>query len=80
MKIEIVGAFFIGGVLFTTGIAVLASNIDPAVLCFKRCDITRLVMTTFGKDVARVLAGFALSGTGALFLAMAARACRREGS
>jgi hypothetical protein len=70
MRIETVGALFIGGVLFATGMAVLASNIDPAVLCFKRCDIQRLVIITFGKDVARAFSGVNLASVGAAILIM----------
>jgi hypothetical protein len=68
MKIHTIGAIFIGGVLFASGIAVLASNIDPSVLCFKQCDIKRFVIATFGRDVARTIAGASLAGVGALFL------------
>jgi len=73
MKIQVFGALLIGGILFTTGVAVLASNLDPSVLCFRRCDIQRLVIETLGRDVARALTGTSLAGIGALFVLPALR-------
>jgi divalent metal cation (Fe/Co/Zn/Cd) transporter len=78
MRIQTAGSLLIGGILFATGIAVLASSIDPAVLCFKRCDLQRLVVITLGKDVARVVSGVALAGVGAAFLVLALQIFRKD--
>jgi hypothetical protein len=69
MRIETFGAWVIGVVLLTIGLAVLFSNIDPALLCFKQCSIPKGLSALFGSELLRVCIGFFFSALGLLFIA-----------
>jgi hypothetical protein len=68
MRIETFGGWLIGGVLFAVGLAVLVSDIDPAVLCFKQCDIPKAIGAMFGSAVLRNITGLVFVLLGLLFL------------
>jgi hypothetical protein len=68
MRIETFGGWFIGAVLLASGVAVLVSDIDPALLCFKQCDIPRVVAALFGSTALRSITGFILVALGLVFL------------
>ena len=73
MRIVTFGVFFIGGVLLASGLGILLSDIDPSALCFKRCDIRRLIGAVFGENVSRVVTGLMFAAIGAAFLTMGVR-------
>lgn len=68
MRIETFGGWLIGGVLLAFGLAVLASDIDPALLCFKRCDIPKAIEFLFGSAFLRNLTGLIFVLLGLVFL------------
>ena len=68
MRIETFGAWFIGTVLLVVGLAVLASDIDPAVLCFKQCDIPKAIAALFGSAFLRSITGLVFVALGLVFL------------
>jgi hypothetical protein len=61
-------------------VGILASNIDPALLCFKKCDIPRLIAVLFGPSFFRNATGLMFVVLGLLFLVSATRKMRRRGS
>lgn len=65
MKVDKFGAGLIGAVLLAIGLAVLFTDLDPLVLCFKQCDIPRALAGLLGPDLLKIL-------TGGFFLALAA--------
>ena len=78
MRIETAGAILIGTILFTAGTAILTSDIDPNMLCFKQCNIQRIIAAAFGEGLARAISGLAFSVIGAAFLVGAYRASSRN--
>jgi hypothetical protein len=69
MRIETFGAWVIGGVLLAVGLAVPFSNIDPALLCFKQCNVPKALSALFGSELLRVAIGLFFSVLGLLFIA-----------
>ncbi len=68
MRIETFGVWFIGAVLFASGVAVLASDIDPALLCFKQCEVPKAIAALFGSAFLRSITGLTFVLLGLLFL------------
>ena len=68
MRIDKFGGWLIGSILFVTGVAVLTSDIDPAVLCFKRCDVPKAIASLFGSSFLRGMTGLGFVALGLLFL------------
>ncbi|MEI2676906.1 MAG: hypothetical protein V9G29_03065 [Burkholderiaceae bacterium] len=68
MRIETLGGWLIGAVLLATGLAVLTSDIDPAVLCFKQCEFPKAVQALFGFAFLRGATGLFFVSLGLLFI------------
>jgi hypothetical protein len=79
MRIETFGGWLIGSVLLAVGLAVLASDIDPALLCFKRCDIPKAIGFLFGSGFLRNLTGLIFVLLGLVFLVPLIRNVRSKG-
>jgi hypothetical protein len=69
MHIVRFGGWLLGGICLSCGLAVLLSGIDPADLCFKRCEIPNLIIHMLGPSVMRTLIGLFFIGLGLAFLA-----------
>lgn len=57
MKIDKFGAGLIGAVLLVVGLAILFTDLDPLVLCFKQCEIPRALAGLLGPGLLKILAG-----------------------
>lgn len=68
MRIESFGGWLIGTVLLAVGIMVLASDIDPLVLCFKQCGTPKALEALFGSAALRVVTGVFFAALGLLFI------------
>ena len=79
MRVETFGGWVIGAVLLAVGFAVLFSDIDPVVLCFKQCDIPKAIGALFGSVVLRSLTGRILVLLGLLFLVPLIRSAGGKG-
>ncbi len=76
MKIDRAGGWVVGSVLLVAGMSVLASDIDPALLCFKQCDFPKALALLIGSGPARVLVGATLLVLGLAFLVPLVRSVR----
>jgi hypothetical protein len=79
MRVETFGGWLIGAVLLAVGLAVLVSDIDPAVMCFKQCDIPKTIGALFGSAVLRGLTGGIFVLLGLLFLVPLVRSIGGKG-
>ena len=68
MSVARFGGFLIGGILLATGLAIVASDMDPLVLCFKQCDIPKALGALLGPNILRALIGGFFFVLAALFL------------
>jgi len=68
MNVARVGGWIIGAIMLATGLAILASDIDPLVLCFKQCDLPKALSSLFGPHLLRVVVGAFFVSLGALFI------------
>ena len=78
MKIDRVGGWLIGTVMLIVGLAVLASGIDPLVLCFKQCELPKAFIALLGPSTVRVTLGFFFLALAALFMLPLVSAARRK--
>jgi hypothetical protein len=78
MRIETFGGWFIGSVLLAVGLAVLFSDIDPAVLCFKQCHIPKVIAAVFGSAFLRSITGLGFLLLGLLFLVPLVRRAKAQ--
>jgi len=78
MNVVRLGGWFLGAIMLATGLAVLASDIDPLVLCFKQCDLPRAVRSLIGPGLLRVVVGIFFLVLAALFLLPLAGATNRR--
>ena len=79
MRIETFGGWLIGAVLLFVGLAVLVSEIDLAVLCFKQCDMPKVIGALFGSAVLRSITGGIFVLLGLLFLVPLVRSVGGKG-
>jgi hypothetical protein len=68
MKIDTFGAGLIGIVLLLVGLAILLTDLDPLVLCFKQCDFPRALASLLGPGLLKILTGGFFVALAALFL------------
>ncbi|MDP4300944.1 hypothetical protein [Leptothrix discophora] len=68
MKVDKFGAGLIGAILLLVGLAVLFTDLDPLVLCFKQCDIPRALAGLLGPGLLKILTGGFFVVLAALFL------------
>ena len=69
MKIVNFGAGLIGLVLLFTGLMLIFTDVDPFLICFKQCNIPRVLANFFGVEVYKILSGSFYAVLGALFFA-----------
>lgn len=77
MKVDTFGAGLIGIVLLLTGLAILLTDLDPLLLCFKRCDFPRAVVSLLGPALLKILTGGFFVAVAALFLVPLVKGSKR---
>jgi hypothetical protein len=68
MNVARAGGWIIGAILLATGLAILASDIDLLVLCFKQCDLPKALSSLLGPNLLRILVGAFFVSLAALFI------------
>jgi hypothetical protein len=78
MKVVNFGAGLIGAILLLTGVALVFTDIDPLLICFKQCNIPRALANFFGVELYKILSGTFYAVLGVLFLAPVLKKSKRQ--
>jgi hypothetical protein len=64
----VTGVLLIGVLLLVIGVAVMVTDIDPLLLCFKQCRALEGWRVLVGQTIFRYVTGLGYAGLGILFL------------